>query len=78
MVAMTAAKLGEGELAVRALMTETVKNRYLPNGHVYQRPSLTAYLPANGGLLLAVGMMAVSPNGFPQDGKWSVRAEGIG
>jgi hypothetical protein len=39
--------------------------------------NLTAYLPANGGLLAAVAMMATSPSGFPKDGKWSVRAEGL-
>jgi hypothetical protein len=77
MAAMTAAKLGEGELAVKALLIDSPKNRYHPNGHVYQRPNLTAYLPANGGLLGAVAMMAMSPNGFPSDGKWHVRAEGI-
>jgi hypothetical protein len=77
MTAMTAARLGEGELAVKALMIESVKNRYLPNGHVYQRPNLTAYLPANGGLLSAVAMMVLSKNGFPQDGKWVVKSEGL-
>ena len=77
MAAMNAARLGEGELAVRALMIESVKNRYLPNGHIYQRPNLTAYLPANGGLLGAVATMAMSPGGFPQDGKWSARSEGL-
>ena len=77
MAALNATKLGEPDLAVKALMIESVKNRYLPNGHVYQRPSLTAYLPANGGLLAAVAMMALSPTGFPQDGKWSVRSEGL-
>jgi hypothetical protein len=77
MAAMTAARLGEGELAVRAIMIESVKNRYLPNGHVYQRPGLTAYLPANGGLLAAVAMMVLNPGGFPNDGKWKVRAEGL-
>ena len=72
MAAMTAARLGEPEIAVNALMIDSVKNRYLPNGHVYQRPSLTAYLPANGGLLAAVSMMK-----FPGDGNWSVRTEGM-
>lgn len=77
MAAMTAARLGEGELAVDALMIDSVKNRYLPNGHVYQRPNLPAYLPANGGLLAAVAMMAISPNGFPQNKNWMVRSEGL-
>jgi hypothetical protein len=76
MAAMTAARLGEGELAVEALMIDSVKNRYLPNGHVYQRPNLPAYLPANGGLLAAVAMMASSPNGFAQK-NWMVRSEGL-
>jgi protein-glucosylgalactosylhydroxylysine glucosidase len=77
MVAMTAAKLGEPELAIAALMIDSPKNRYLPNGHVYQRPGLTAYLPGNGGLLAAVAMMA-GAGAFPRDGKWAVRSEGIG
>ena len=76
MAAMTAAKLNEPELAVRALVIESAKNRYLPNGHVYQRQDLPAYLPANGGLLAAVAMMAVG-GVFPRDGKWSVKAEGF-
>jgi len=61
------------------------KNRYHPNGHCYQRPNLTAYLPANGGLLSAVAMMAAgwtdgparSTPGFPADGKWDVRFENL-
>jgi hypothetical protein len=76
MAAMTAAKLGRGDLAVQSLMIESPKNRYLPNGHVYQRPNLTAYLPANGGLLAATAMMALR-GAFPDDGKWSVRAENL-
>jgi hypothetical protein len=77
MTALTAARLGEGELAVKALMIESPKNRYHPNGHVYQRPNLTAYLPANGGLLAAVATMALSAGGFPTDGKWNVKFEGL-
>jgi hypothetical protein len=75
MTAMTAARLGEGELAVQALMIDSVKNRYLPNGHVYQRPGLTAYLPANGGLLAAVAVMVTQAGGFPRDGRWLVKHE---
>src|SRR5438046_7490751 len=33
-------------------------NRYLPNGHNWQRANLPCYLPGNGGLLYAVAMMA--------------------
>ncbi|GAA4875479.1 hypothetical protein GCM10023310_63820 [Paenibacillus vulneris] len=85
MAAMTAARLGEGEWAVDLLLKEVTKNTYLPNGHNYQRPGLYAYLPGNGGLLTAVAMMACgwqgSPErhapGFPSDGSWTVRWEGL-
>ncbi len=85
MMAMAAARVGEPELAVQALSLDVPKNRYLPNGHNYQREGLTAYLPGNGGLLSALAMMAGgwtgSPKtpapGFPADGKWAVRSEGL-
>jgi hypothetical protein len=85
MTAMTAARLGEGATAVSALLLETAKNRYLPNGHNYQRPNLPCYLPGNGGLLYAVALMAggwrgaprTHAPGFPADGSWSVRHEGL-
>jgi hypothetical protein len=85
MTAMAAARTGQPELAIRALIIDAAKNRYHPNGHNSQRPGLTAYLPGNGGLLSAVAMMAAgwteSGNrpapGFPDDGKWSVRVEGF-
>lgn len=85
LVAMTAARVGEPELAVEALMMEVQKNTYLPNGHNYQDSRLTLYLPGNGGLLTAAAMMAAgwdgSPDihapGFPKDGSWIVRHEGL-
>ena len=69
MLAMTAARLGEPERAVDALLLDTPKNHYALNGQVYQRPGLTIYLPANGGLLYATAMMAAgwdspSPGSF--------------
>jgi hypothetical protein len=75
----------ETQLAVDALLMTTEKNRYLANGHNYQRANLPCYLPGNGGLLYAVAMMAVgwrdAPGkdapGFPQDGKWTVRWENL-
>jgi len=85
MLAMTAARLGEPEKAIDALFIEAEKNRYLANGHNYQSARLPLYLPGNGGLLTAVAMMAAgwdgcpdrqSP-GFPDNGKWNVRAEGL-
>jgi hypothetical protein len=82
LVAMTAARLGEPELAIDALLMDTQKNRYHPNGHNYQRPGLTIYLPGNGGLLSATAMMAAgwdgaparNAPGFPSAG-WTVQAE---
>jgi hypothetical protein len=82
LVAMTAARLGESSAAVDALLMDTPKNRYHPNGHNYQRPGLTIYLPGNGGLLSAVAAMAVGweesrtrhAPGFPARG-WTVRWE---
>jgi hypothetical protein len=85
MTAMAAARCGRPDLAIDALLIESVKNKCLPNGHVYQRENLPLYLPANGGLLTAVAMMAAgwdgAPNdvnapGFPKDG-WNVRWEGL-
>jgi hypothetical protein len=85
LTAMTAARLGEGSIAIDALMMTTEKNRYLPNGHNWQRPNLPCYLPGNGGLLYAIAMMAAgwqhAPQrhapGFPQDGSWVVRWENL-
>jgi hypothetical protein len=82
---MTAARLGETKIAVDALLMNTEKNRYLANGHNYQRPNLPCYLPGNGGMLYAVAMMAGgfsgaprrSAPGFPDDGSWHVRVEGL-
>jgi hypothetical protein len=85
MLAMCAARLGKPERAIDMLLLETPKNRYGINGHNYQRPGLTIYLPGNGGLLYAVAMMAAgwdgapkrSAPGFPDNGKWTVRWEGL-
>lgn len=73
--ALTAARLGEPEIAVDALLLDTPKNRYLPNGHNYQRPGLTIYLPGNGSLLAATAHMAASGQ-FPAAG-WRPRWEGL-
>lgn len=84
MMAMCAARMGEPENAVGALLMKQVKNTYLINGHNYQSDRLRLYLPGNGGLLLAVGMMCAGwdgspmPNpGFPDNGNWNVKWEGI-
>lgn len=85
MLAMTAARVGEPELAIQSLLLDTPKNHYLPNGHCYQRENLPTYLPANGGLLTAAAMMAAGWDGvsdtdapgFPKDGKWNIRWENL-
>jgi hypothetical protein len=85
MIAMTAARLGEAEMALDALLKDVKKNVYLVNGHNYQTPGLPLYLPGNGGLLTAVAMMAGGwegcptrpAPGFPDNGTWVVKHEGL-
>jgi hypothetical protein len=85
MVAMCAARLGEPERAIDALLLDAPKNHYRLNGHNHQRPGLTIYLPGNGGLLYATAMMAAGWDGapkkhapgFPDDGNWTVHWEGL-
>ena len=84
MMAMCAARMGEPQNAVDALLMNQQKNTYLVSGHNYQDGRLRLYLPGNGGLLMAIGMMcagwdgSIHPNpGFPQDGKWNVKWEGL-
>jgi polygalacturonase/rhamnogalacturonyl hydrolase YesR len=86
MTAMAAARLGQPETALKALLIDTQKNTYLKNGHNFQTADrLRIYLPGNGALLTAIAMMCAGwdgcdmPNnpGFPQDGTWNVRWEGF-
>ena len=86
MIAMTAARLGDPETALNALLIDTQKNTYLPNGHNFQTPDrLRIYLPGNGALLSAIAMMCAGWDGckepqnpgFPKDGQWNVRWEGL-
>lgn len=84
MTAMTATRMGEPDAAVNALLLDVQKNTYLNNGHNYQDGRLRLYLPGNGGLLSAVALMCAGWDGcdtknpgFPKDGKWDVRWEGL-
>ncbi len=84
MTAMNAVRMGEPEKAVDALMMEKRTNTYLINGHNYQDARLRCYLPGNGGLLTTVALMCagwdgceVANPGFPKDGTWNVRWEGL-
>jgi hypothetical protein len=69
--AAAAARVGEPELAIQALLIDSPKNRYHPNGHNYQRENLTAYLPGNGSLLAAAATLAVTNSFTAKD--WSAR-----
>ncbi|MEO3819101.1 hypothetical protein [Plantactinospora sp. B24E8] len=82
-IAMTATRLGEPATALDALLHPAEKNGYLPNGHNRQTDLLPIYLPGNGGLLAAVALMTRGADagrptpGFPTDGSWTVRHEGL-
>lgn len=85
MVAMCAARLGEPDLAVSLLVTsyDQGQNPFRVSGYTVRRPDQTPmYMPANGGWLSAVAMMATGWDGstghapgFPKD--WHVRYEGL-
>lgn len=86
LMAMTAVRLGERELAIDLLLKDTPKNSYLENGQNMQlgRRDLPLYLPGNGSLLLTIPLMTAGWQGaseknpgFPKDGSWIVEAEGI-
>ncbi len=86
MTAMAAARIGDTETALKALLIDTQKNTYLKNGHNFQTADrLRLYLPGNGALLTAIAMMCAGWDGnkeglnpgFPKDGHWNVRWEGL-
>ncbi|MFU8852060.1 hypothetical protein ACNAW0_13925 [Micromonospora sp. SL1-18] len=85
LLAMNAARLGDPDRAVDFLLHEQF--RFTDTGHpasgVSSVPS--PYFPSAGGLLYAAAMMtagwdgapkATAP-GFPSDGRWTVRSEGL-
>lgn len=79
-MAMAAARVGEPGIAIEALLHPAAFNRYAACGI-----NAGWYLPGNGGLLYAAAMMAAgwdgAPDrpapGFPADGAWTVRHEGL-
>lgn len=82
--AMTATRLNRPKDAIKALFRDETTNTYLLNGHNYQTPRLTLYLPGNGGLLSAIALMCAGYDGctnknpgFPKDGTWNVKWEGL-
>jgi hypothetical protein len=83
MIAMAAARNGQPRIAVEALLHPSKKNAFTANGFSSGGPY--PYFPSNGGLLAAVAMMAAGWDGapksrapgFPDDGTWQVRWEGL-
>ena len=86
--AMTAARLGEQKIAVDILCNDSPNARFLKNGHVQRAKDpfgSPAYLPVNSSFLSAVALMAAgwdgapkgNAPGFPQDGSWKVKWEGL-
>ena len=89
MMAMTAARLNEPDLAIQLLVGKYDQNPFRASGYTVRRPEQTPmYMPANGGWLSAVAMMAagwdgiVGPDGKPAHApgfpkSWKIRYEGL-
>ena len=83
MLAMCAARLGDPDQAIDFLMTSAPGFQFDERGLATGGP--IPYFPANGGLLYAIAMLSAgwdgAPNrhapGFPNNGKWNVRLEGL-
>jgi hypothetical protein len=83
MMAMAAARSGNPQMAVDALLHPSFKNAINRAGLSTGGPF--PYFPTNGGILYAVALMAAgwdgAPNqpapGFPNDGSWVIRSEGL-
>lgn len=83
MLAMCAAKLGDVKTAVDLLLHPSGGFQFDSRGLATGGPF--PYFPANGGLLYATALMAAgwdgAPDrhapGFPKDGSWTVRHEGL-
>jgi hypothetical protein len=83
MMAMCAARLNEPDTAIQLLVGKYNQNPFRPSGYTIRRPDQTPmYMPANGGWLSAVAMMAAGWDGntthapgFPKT--WKVRYEGL-
>ncbi|MEI7731406.1 MAG: hypothetical protein WCO56_17665 [Verrucomicrobiota bacterium] len=82
-MAMAAARVGEPQIALEALLKDSARNQFDQRGVNTGGPC--PYLPGNGGLLYAVAMMAAGWDGapkrhapgFPDDGNWVVNWEGL-
>lgn len=85
MLAMTAARLGQQEKAIDYLLSYATEFAFEEHGLVGGGRAPFPYFPGNGGLLYAVAMMAagwdgapaLNAPGFPQNGMWKVKWEGL-
>jgi len=84
MVAMSAARNGRPDIAIDALLHPSYKNAINKAGLSTGGPF--PYYPTNGGILYAIALMCagwdgapegVAAPGFPRDGSWTVRYEGL-
>jgi hypothetical protein len=86
--ALTATRLGEPDTAIEILTNTAAPAHFMPSGYV-RRPrdpdGAVAYLPANSAFLSALGLRAGGWDGapagpapgFPKNGLWAIRAEGL-
>lgn len=86
--AMCATRLNMRNEAIELLLMDHPCNVYFASGNNCQGvpsdlPDLPLYLPGNGGLLLAIALMAAGypgsaeAPGFPDDGSWVVETDGL-
>jgi hypothetical protein len=84
MLAMTAARLGDPEEAIKLLLDSSQKNTY-DNHALVGGGNPYPYFPTNGGLLYAIALMTAGWDGdhnlpqpgFPKDGSWTVKWEDL-
>jgi len=84
MMAMTATRLHQPEKAIDALFFPSQNNNYSYMGLNNNWKSYPVYLPSNGFLLSTIALMTAGWDGntiflpgFPKDGNWKVRYEGL-
>lgn len=83
--AMAAARAGRPDLAIDILLFPSECNSVSDAGYNYWNDVVPVYLPGNGALLSAVAMMAAgwdnapegNAPGFPKNGQWTVKYEGL-
>lgn len=82
LLSMCCARLGNVKGAIEALVMDTPRNLFLPNGYNCQDPmELPLYLPGNGGLLAAASLFAGTFDGSQYSATevagWKIQAEGF-